>query len=316
MNNSVRPKAIALRQDFPPSAALDTLVETLRDRHGVSIAAVLFYGSCLRSGDLFDGIVDLYLVVDDYRTFYDNKMQAIANRLLAPNVFYLEIPVAEHTLCTKYAVISTADFRRGVSWRWFHSYVWARFAQPTAIAWCRDDTSRQMVVAAQATAVRTFLNRVLPRLPAAGSVQDIWQRGLRMTFAAELRSEKAERPTELVVAAVDYYSAATRLAATSLSYKLLIKGKGADALYECEAPRISRISARFAWPARQVQGKLLSILRLVKALFTFDNGLDYIAWKLQRHSGQEVEIPDRVRRRPLVFIWGFCWQLYRRGLIR
>lgn len=316
MTTSTRPKAVTLQQDFPPSAALDTLVETLRNRHGDSIAAVLFYGSCLRSGDLLDGIVDLYLIVDNYRAFYDSRMKAIANRLLAPNVFYLEIPTGRDTLCTKYAVLSTADFQRGASWRWFHSYIWARFAQPSAIAWCRDDSSRQMVKSAQSTAVRTFLNRVLPRLPATGSVQDIWLRGLKMTFAAELRSEKANRPAVLVAAAPDYYSSATRLAASALSYKLLIYGKGIDAQYECEAPRIGRFAARFAWPARQIQGKLLSVLRLIKALFTFDNGLDYIAWKLERHSGKAVEIPDRVRRRPLLHVWGFLFQLYRRGMIR
>jgi hypothetical protein len=58
------------------------------------------------------------------------------------------------------------------------------------------------------------------------------------------------------------------------------------------------------------------VLRLLKALFTFECGLDYIAWKLERHSGQRIEIPDRVRRWPLVFSWGFFWKLYRRGVFR
>ena len=35
----------------------------------------------------------------------------------------------------------------------------------------------------------------------------------------------------------------------------------------------------------------LSVLRLLKALFTFEGGLDYIAWKLERHSGQRIEVP-------------------------
>ena len=70
------------------------------------------------------------------------------------------------------------------------------------------------------------------------------------------------------------------------------------------------------WALRRVQGKTLSVARLVKALFTFDGGLDYIAWKLSRHSGQQVEIPDRVRRRPLIHVWGLFWQLYRRGVFR
>ncbi len=67
---------------------------------------------------------------------------------------------------------------------------------------------------------------------------------------------------------------------------------------------------------RRGLGKLMSVLRLLKALFTFAGGLDYIAWKLQRHSGQEVVIPERVRQFPLLFIWGFCWQLYRRGIFK
>ena len=58
------------------------------------------------------------------------------------------------------------------------------------------------------------------------------------------------------------------------------------------------------------------MLRLLKALFTFEGGLDYIAWKLERHSGQPVEIPDKVRPYPLIFIWGLFWQLYRRGIFR
>lgn len=316
MSSTARPKAIALQQDVPPSEPLDKLVEALRDRHGDAIAAVLFYGSCLRSGDLLDGIVDLYLIVDNYRSFYASKRKAAANRLLPPNVFYIEVAAGEQPVCAKYAVLSVADFQRGVSWRWFHSYIWARFAQPTAIAWVRDAACRQMVVAGQATAIRTFLNRVLPRLPAAGCVRDIWQRGLKMTFAAELRSEKSSRPAELIATSAEYYSAATRLTASALNYSLLVYGKDIDAQYECQAPRLSRIAARFAWPTRQIQGKLLSVLRLLKAFFTFDNGLDYIAWKLTRHSGREVEIPDRVRRRPLLHVWGFFFQLYRRGLIR
>jgi hypothetical protein len=57
-------------------------------------------------------------------------------------------------------------------------------------------------------------------------------------------------------------------------------------------------------------------MRLVKALFTFEGGLDYIAWKLERHSGESIVIPDRVRRAPLIYLWGFFWGLYRRGIFK
>jgi len=86
--------------------------------------------------------------------------------------------------------------------------------------------------------------------------------------------------------------------------------------YHADFPPLKRLGAKLGWKLRTVQGKLLSVARLLKALFTFDGGLDYIAWKLERHSGVSVEIPDRVRRWPLIFIWGMFWDLYRRGAFR
>ena len=193
----------------PVSAALDALVNTLRDRHGPSVNAVLLYGSCLRSGDLHDGLVDLYLVVDRYRDFYPGYLKAFANWLLPPNVFYIELPVGDRMVRAKYAVLSGRDLRYGTT-RWFHSYLWGRFTQPTAIAWSRDSDARQQVLECLAGAIRTFLDRSLPRLPAAGSVQALWQQGLQLSYGAELRAEKPGRAAELTEAGAHYYLAATR----------------------------------------------------------------------------------------------------------
>jgi hypothetical protein len=300
----------------PDSPALHALVDALLGRHGGAVNAILFYGSCLRSGDLFDGLVDLYLIVDSYSGFYAHKARALANWLLPPNVFYTEIRVAERVMRAKYAVLSSADLRNGTSRRWFHSYLWGRFTQPTALAWCRDDTSRRQVEAALANARRTFLERVLPRLPATGRMRDLWQQGLQLSYGAELRAESAGRSGELTEAALDYYAAATREVAAALRYPLALEGSGADTRYHAVVPGLSRWLSRPGWLLRTAQGKLLSVARLLKALFTFEGGLDYIAWKLERHSGQRIDIPPRVRRHPLIFVWGLFWRLYRRGVFR
>jgi hypothetical protein len=301
----------------PDSPELQALLQNLRQVHGESVNAILFYGSCLRSGDLLDGLADLYLVVDSYRAFYSGGLlRAVANRLLPPNVFYTELPTAGGTVRAKYAVLSAADLESGTSRRWFHSYLWGRFCQPTALAWYRDETACRRVNACRDAAVRTFLERVLPRLPESGSVRDLWQQGLQLSYAAELRVEQAGRTAQLADAASGYYVAATRKAAGSLRYPLRIEDNGAAARYHARIGPSSRLVSRISWPTRQFQGKVLSVLRLLKALFTFEGGLDYIAWKLERHSGQPVEIPDKVRRYPLIFIWGLFWQLYRRGIFR
>jgi hypothetical protein len=299
----------------PASPALDALVNTLRDRHGTSVNAILLYGSCLRSGDLHDGLVDLYLIVDRYRDFYPRRLKAFSNWLLPPNVFYIELPVDDRMVRAKYAVLSGRDLRNGTT-RWFHSYLWGRFTQPTAVAWSRDSDAQQQVLECLAGSICTFLNRTLPRLPSSGSVQSLWQQGLQLSYGAELRAEKPGRATELTESGAQYYQAATRLLAASLRHRLTLQDEADGLHYQASIPAAHRLASRLAWPLRKAQGKLLSVLRLLKALFTFEGGLDYIAWKLERHSGQRIEVPERVRRWPLIFIWGLFWQLYRRGVFR
>jgi hypothetical protein len=71
-----------------------------------------------------------------------------------------------------------------------------------------------------------------------------------------------------------------------------------------------------AWRVRQVQGKVLSVLRLLKGLLTFENGLDYILWKIERHSGIRMEVSPALRRFPLLAVPVTFWKLFRKGGFR
>ncbi len=302
--------------ESPSSRALDLLVTFLLRRHGGAVNAVLYYGSCMRAKDPFAGIVDLYLITDSYGAVYQSKFRAFLNWVLPPNVFYKEMPVGDRTLRVKYNVLSTADLRRGLSSRSMHSYFWGRFTQPIEILWCRDETTKKNMEECLLIAAKTFLERVLPAVEDSGSVIDLWAKGLRLSYAAELRTETPGRAQELVDHALDHYVSLSMKVAPSLRYPLTITGTGETAQYIATIPDSRRLVGRWAWVVRRVQGKVLSVARLLKALFTFDGGLDYVAWKLERHSGQPIEIPDRVRRYPLIFVWGLLWKLYRRGIIR
>jgi hypothetical protein len=71
-----------------------------------------------------------------------------------------------------------------------------------------------------------------------------------------------------------------------------------------------------AWALRGVVGRALSVLRLAKGAFTFDGGLDYILWKIARHSGVTTAVAPWQRRHPLLAAPGLVWRLYRRGAFR
>ncbi len=309
-------KTLAGLTPAPEHPALAHLVESLKDRHGSCVASVLFYGSCLRSGDPYDGLVDLYLIVDNYRCANSGWIKTAWNWLLPPNVFYAEFAHEGRLVRCKYAILSLADLEKGTSPRWFHSYLWGRFSQPVAVAWCRNAAARDVVENSLARSVITFLNRVLPCLPPQGNVQSLWSDGLQLSYGAELRVESSARSRELFDANKVYYQQVTRLSAAVLNYPLSISTTPAAMDYLAQIPSSRRLISRLGWKIRTLQGKFLSLARLIKALFTFDGGLDYIAWKLERHSGVHIDIPDRVRRYPLIFIWGLFLDLYRRGVFR
>lgn len=292
------------------------LLEAMRARHHGAVGAVLLYGSCLRSGDLYDGLLDLYLVCDGYREAYRRPLLAAANWLLPPNVFYAEHRTEGRVLRSKVTVISLADFRRGCSAAWFESYIWGRFAQPTRIVYSRDAAFRGEVEACLLQAPRTLLCRALPALAPEGTVHALWENALALSYSTELRTERAGRANELARSSGEFFADLTRHHADSLAFPFVVYDANGELRYRSEIDSARRRLGRWGWGLRRIEGKLFSVLRLLKALFTFDGGLDYIAWKLERHSGEEIVIPDRVRRAPLLFLWGFFWGLYRRGIFK
>jgi len=231
-------------------------------------------------------------------------------------VFYLELPVQDRVVRTKYAVLSLKDFQRGTSKHWFHSYLWGRFAQPAGLLYFRNNHAEKQVRVALAQAVITFITRVIPAVEERFTARDLWHHGLLLSYRAELRSEKPDNLVNLVDAAPEYYEQVTRAAMASVPFKVEIFTEPDGFLYHAHIPNPVRYRSRLAWTLRRLQGKVLSILRLFKALFTFEGGVDYIQWKIERHSGVRVEWTPRQRRHPLLAACILSWRLYRKGGFR
>ncbi|MBP6057573.1 MAG: acylglycerol kinase family protein [Nitrosomonas sp.] len=305
---------VAWESNKATSPDLVPLVDMLIMRFGESLDAVILYGSCLHSAiSLDEGIVDLYVIVDNYHKAYPQRYLANLNAWLAPNVFYLEVPHQERILRAKYAVISTHDFERGARF-WFHSYIWARFAQPSRLLYCRDDTVREHIYAALAHSVVTFLKSGVSALEAGIlDVEEIWTRCLMLTYAAELRAERETRARHLAQTNLGAFTRLTEVAAPMLPGILEKQDNGK---YRCLTNPQTQRQALWRWRLRRWQGRILSILRLSKATLTFNNSVEYAAWKIERHTGVRVEITPMLRRHPI--LWGLkvAWQLLRRGVLR
>jgi len=289
-----------LAQPVPP--AVQAMADAVRARHAGAAIAVLFYGSCLRRPDslLADSLLDFYLLVDDYKAAYGGAVMALANRILPPNVFYLEAQHGGATLRCKYAVISLKQFQAGMSRMTDNVSLWARFSQQSRLAWSRDPALGRTLADACAEAVLTMLGNTLPLHPSSAAPKTIWQRALEETYRAELRSEGAGRAAELVAADGERYRSVTALARRALPPPALMTAEACSK----------------AWRKRRRTGKLLNLARLVKAAFTFEGALDYVLWKVKRHSGVALPVTEWQRRHPLMSAPVLAWRLYRRGAFR
>jgi len=304
----------------PVSVDFSIFVKELKLRFGSSLDAILLYGSCLRSHEIGDGVVDFYVVVDEYSNAYQEHYLRYFNEWLPPNVFYLEIFTRKKTFRSKYAVISMTEFEKGNQY-WFHSYLWARFAQPVRLLYVRDEIIRQRIYNSLAHAVVAFLR---PTIKALGScvvtAEEIWIKGLTFTYTAELRPERESRARELTELNLNEYRHLTECALPllvgileKLPQEHQVQGIG---WYRCLADDSERRRSLRCWQLRRWQGRVLSVLRLTRATFTFRDCIDYAAWKIKRHTGVSIEVTPRLRRHPVLFGCKVFWKLFRRGVLR
>ncbi|MEX0923901.1 MAG: hypothetical protein WD489_07720 [Rhodovibrionaceae bacterium] len=305
-------RLIAAELSTAVSAEVEALAEAIQREHGDSFLGLLFYGSCLRENALEGRIADFYLLVRSYRAFHRSRLAAAANAALPPSVFYFETAHAGTTLRAKVAVLSLRDLVRGSASRSFLSYLWGRFAQPCRLLRATDSDVEKRVSGALGSAVVTLLRRGLPLMPARFSSEELWQRALAESYRTELRAERGSRSGELVAADPARYEALLRAAAEGRALPGA-RRRGDGGGYEHQPSWAAANRCALAWRLRRLAGKSLHVLRLVKSAFTFKDGLDYLLWKIERHSGVTLEVAPWQRRHPLLAAPGLAWRLYRKG---
>jgi len=288
----------------------------IRARHGAAVTAVLFYGSCLRRS-VVEGVLDFYVLVDEYGAAYRSRRLAWLNRVLPPNVFYVEHEHRGERLRAKYAVFSQRDFAaRAVGGP--DARVWARFSQPSRLVWSRDAEARATALAAVEAATRTAVVQMLCWLPGDATLQRVapsalWTNGFRETYGSELRGEAGVTIDSLYAADAARFDRVARLVLASDARLRMIEGEG---VFAVESDPLWRARVRREWATRRRVAKAVTVLGLLKTSLTFDDWVSYVLWKIERHSGKPVEISERQRRHPFLFAWPVLFRLLRDRVLR
>ncbi len=298
----------------PAMEAAAALAREIAVRHGDGVAAVLFYGACRRDGDA-SGLLDLYVLTTGHRAFHGRgaALPALLNAALPPTVLLWRGGTPQAPIRAKVAVLSQGQFERRMRPGSLDTTLWARFCQPSTLVHARDGAARRRAERAVARAVETAALWAVRLGPEEATPAEYWRGLFARTYAAELRTERGNRPDRLLAAAPDWYDRALPLALARLGLSATPAAGDGGGRLEPGLPRGRRARA---WALRRACGKALNVLRLCKAAFTFEGGADYLAWKIERHSGVSLELADWQRRHPLLAAPALLWRLRRRGAVR
>jgi hypothetical protein len=279
----------------PAPDAVTTLALKLADP--VHDAALLYYGSTLRTGDL-SGVLDFYRLT---RKPHRHGLHGLVERVLWPEVSYHEVEIAGRRLRAKVATLPLATFRKAAEGRTLDTTIWARFVQPAQRVWAADAACAAAATEAVVEACKTAARFAAALGPAEGRADDFWTALFRRTYAAEYRFETTDRAHEITATGRERYAALLPLA-----------WREAGLAFE-ERDGVLKPAARpsVGWGLRQLLGKPLNLARIAKGAFTFEGAARYAAYKIGRHTGVEIEVTPFAERYPLLAAPGALLKLRR-----
>jgi hypothetical protein len=310
------PRLIAERALQPSGdPALEAAVVRLVAAAGESLRALLFFGSRRTRAAHADAwsAYDVIVVVDGYLSFYSRARAAglvakrpswlaLLSRVLPPTQVSLRFPDAD--VRVKASVIDERVLVRETSPRRRDHFCIGRLFQPTTLLFARDEAARRSALACLASAVRETWAWSRPWLPERIDADAYGRSALHTSMRFELRPEPGGRAEQL-------WSAQRALQAPVFEALLLELAAAGELMPAGEA-------GRAGWSARRQVGRLerlrlelyfrLSMaratLRWFKHMLSFEGWLDYIVHKASRHTGETIQLSERERRYPLVFLWG------------
>ncbi len=257
--------------------------------------AALFYGSNLRTGEL-DGVFDYYLL-----------MPGPPERGLWPRVSFHEWSRDGVQLRAKVATMTLARFAEAAAGNLLDTTIWARFVQPCALIWSRDDAVRDTVAASLGAASTVAARLAVGCGPASGTEAEYWTALFEATYAAEFRLETTSRARSIIELNKAHFDGLLPLTLDAAGIGYAVQGN-------CIAPAMSRHARRTTlrwWRWRRLAGKPLNLLRLARAASTFEGAARYAAWKIERHTGVSIAVTPWREKHPLLAAPGVMLSVWR-----
>ena len=260
------------------------------------VLGVLFYGSNLRTGSL-EGVLDFYVLTE-------GGVQSG----IWPRVSYHEWESPNGVLRAKVATMTLATFAAAAAGDLLDTTIWARFVQPSALAWTRSEAAASAIRDAVAHAARTAARLAVALGPPSGTPDSYWRALFRATYAAEFRVERGGREESILSANREHFDG---LLPFALDAEGIAFARAPDGTITPEMPPARRAALQRWWARRRKLGKPYNLVRLLRASTTFEGAARYAAWKIERHTGVPVVLTPWREKHPVLAAPGVLWRVWR-----
>lgn len=302
----------------PDDEQLRTAVEALVEAGGGTVAALLLYGSHVQksSPDRWSAY-DFMAIVDSYSAFFETlragghherspRIMVSLSHFLPPNIISFRFGHPDQ-IPAKCAVVSPRHFRVALGPRSRDHFLKGRVVQKLALVWSRGPGEEEVVLSALRMARHGIVRWVRPFLGGEFELERFAQTMLRVSYRGEIRPEspgrvlqvfQSQRETLLAIAGESLAAAEER-------------GEVVPCAGGYRWARPPGTAIRWAYSLYFAQSKARATARWFKYMFTFEGWLDYIVRKIQRRAGFKVEVEERERRWPLIFLWPKLFRVLR-----
>jgi hypothetical protein len=331
VRDALRARALAppLRPEREAARALSALAPEW-------VLGVVFFGSQrTKASPDQHSAWDFVVVVGAYRPFYEALgrasrvrrppwLLAAVNAWLPPSQISLRLPDGRggelHAKCT---IISLGHLQRETSSQRRDHFTMGRLFQPAEVLFARDDAAAEALLGALAASAAGTYTWGRPALPARFDTETYLRTLLRMSMTREIRPEPTARRADALHEAqrdeqVPVYAALLEglardgevvalgtterhVATGTADRREAMDRAGATDFFALARPvgRFERVRVGLYFRVSMIR----ATLRWFKYILTFDDWLDYIARKAERHTGQKIELTPRERAHPLFFLW-------------
>ncbi len=277
------------------------------------IEIIFTYGSTLSSRMATNSSYpDFYIIVNNYMRFYKSRVHAALNNIVPPNSYFLKIEKNGVIMPSKYCVIDMKGFRDAADAKKTNDlYIAGRLTKRIGIMYVKNEQVLLDLIENIYNALHFNVMLALSDINGKEFTMDEFILTLLgLSYRAEIRTETPDKILSIYESEPDFYKTI---------YTMLLEQEINNNTVKKSGGKYEVINAYFSKQYVKgfiSRGRRRAVYRWPKGVYTFKNYVDYLETKIERTTGEKLNLTKWDHRFPLIFGWRHLFKLLKKKAIK